>query len=1392
MLRVTFSAAPPPPTPPFPQQEKVKSPGQRPGWGPTASWPPPPRMDALLASSSPGGTLLRSPQTPTPNPTGRRAPPPAGTSSSSSAPPPPATKAALAVVSSASAPLAGLGPARAAAACGVSGRAATGHSTGGAVLWAKGDGGRLAPRALLRGHAGQVTALAWLRDGDRLVTAARDGSLRAWHGATGLCLRAARLPAGCALCALCPLPDSDTSVALACLEGGVAHVLVWDITTPRLAPVAEVKAAFLGGVPALHAVRAPEPALLLSGPALAYHRWAAPLSALLRLRSVAGPPAGAGPAGARSPLRNLFGSARVGGGGAGAGELARSDRQLTEDGRVMLVVEEGAWSLWTREDSDQAATGCFNVPLLDERRPGPSPRAAAVAGLVLRRHAGSGLVVGVQEAGGAGWLVHVGLVHLPDGTFKEGSGRVVRSVRREAPPGEAAPAAWTAAGGCQLRCVSDAADTGLELACVDDDLGWHTLARGRLCGEGGGAAAGAAAGATTGATVSTVVLPQGVEEPWMVLEGFRDGAVAFTPLAALLLPGGGATPRFAGHAGAVTAVAHTPHVRSGLGPHTFVSGGEDGWVVLWAATGAECLQVQRFLVHDGAVRRLLNPPHSVSMAWHQTVLSCGEDGLVAVVDFGLECVVRGFPGHLRAPHDIVWDGNRGLLGCLSKLQPDEGAEGGVRGEGAGDAVAGYCLVVWDTVSCSRDRVLWGQDALGAFEAWKAANRSDLAEEGVEHQAPAFLFEGCRATVAAMEWVPDDLRMDMANYVLQGADRRAAGDALHLAPVTPDCDLVVIDLERIVHKKLHGEDPHSHHSGGETPVNRSLLSCLLALHCWGLDEDLDATVLHQLVPLCLKAPPPPAEGVPPAGGGAALGGRVLGALVGHGGNVSIAWPAPGGADFWREAPDFVSLRLMAISSIAKHSIETLSLPPVLQTCSMLATFYALTFPTLTRCPPNLNLFATYGLSSNSSTRESSFILMKAGVSTLGEEEAMAIVREVVGSSPSSIAKDARQGIMLNVAGLVLARGNLASSVDVFGKVMSLLTHVACNLDAELSALSSHTLVDCIPSEKWKEWRGSKGSEFAQFLASLFESSEEIFRSNADMPPSSPLGAGIFSGKRDVPAPKAKVKPSMRYMIARQQLSEVLVSAATADFRTFLKTLGKKMTAHQTLPGLHTNMMALVTVLKVVQRSPVMVLENLQLAVMVILCALDPVRPDIRKQSLQGVTMIVRGLCQQFPVVDFHSKSMWLAVGQHASDTSGAMLAGAALEPVAVYDLTSSAKIRVLVSESGEETDMGVSAIKFGRNGSLIAGYCKADNCIRIWSLKESWQQRFSRNATVIKAAKVIFVTAAVDDKDRFVSLKARRSSKAVQELPWRLNWKSQSELELLKYNSSIFSSTVENL
>ena len=68
-------------------------------------------------------------------------------------------------------------------------------------------------------------------------------------------------------------------------------------------------------------------------------------------------------------------------------------------------------------------------------------------------------------------------------------------------------------------------------------------------------------------------------------------------------------------------------------------------------------------------------------------------------------------------------------------------------------------------------------------------------------------------------------------------------------------------------------------------------------------------------------------------------------------------------------------------------------------------------------------------------------------------------------------------MLNVAGLVLARGNLASSVDVFGKVMSLLTHVACNLDAELSALSSHTLVDCIPSEKWKEWRGSKGSELS---------------------------------------------------------------------------------------------------------------------------------------------------------------------------------------------------------------------------------------------------------------------------------------------------------------------------
>ena len=78
------------------------------------------------------------------------------------------------------------------------------------------------------------------------------------------------------------------------------------------------------------------------------------------------------------------------------------------------------------------------------------------------------------------------------------------------------------------------------------------------------------------------------------------------------------------------------------------------------------------------------------------------------------------------------------------------------------------------------------------------------------------------------------------------------------------------------------------------------------------------------------------------------------------------------------------------------------------------------------------------------------------------------------------------------------------------------------------------------------------------------------------------------------------------------------------------------------------LSLMIVLRVIQTMPMAVLENLQLAVMVILCAVDPVRQDLRKQSIQSVLMISQGLSQQFPVVDFDSKSMWLAVGHHSSD------------------------------------------------------------------------------------------------------------------------------------------------
>ena len=222
------------------------------------------------------------------------------------------------------------------------------------------------------------------------------------------------------------------------------------------------------------------------------------------------------------------------------------------------------------------------------------------------------------------------------------------------------------------------------------------------------------------------------------------------------------------------------------------------------------------------------------------------------------------------------------------------------------------------------------------------------------------------------------------------------------------------------------------------------------------------------------------------------------------------------------------------------------------------------------------------------------------------------------------------------------------------------------------------------------------------------------------------------------------------------------------------------------------LTLMTVLRVVQTMPMAVLENLELTVMVILCAADPVRQDLRKQSIQSVLMISQGLSQQFPIVDFDSKSMWLAVGHHPTDV-GLSGGGGERELVSIYDLNSSAKVRILRAwEEGQGLDArdAAAAIKFSPDMDSLAAFFEAGRCIQIWSLKESWQQRLSRQTSTMAPVKMLFV-----DIQGELSVRPRTSSSpqtgaqkrhftSVRKLPFALQWLASTQIELLHYGERL--------
>ena len=101
--------------------------------------------------------------------------------------------------------------------------------------------------------------------------------------------------------------------------------------------------------------------------------------------------------------------------------------------------------------------------------------------------------------------------------------------------------------------------------------------------------------------------------------------------------------------------------------------------------------------------------------------------------------------------------------------------------------------------------------------------------------------------------------------------------------------------------------------------------------------------------------------------------------------------------------------------------------------------------------------------------------------------------------------------------------------------------------------------------------------------------------------------------------------------------------------------------------------------------------------ILLKCLDPNELALRKNSHKIISIILSIMVKLFPMVAFHHDSQRLAVGTHDG-------------PIAIYDVRTSAKWKILEGHTGNVTCLG-----FDSRGNLLASYSAVDQTLRLWKV-----------------------------------------------------------------------------
>ncbi|CAK9231339.1 unnamed protein product [Sphagnum troendelagicum] len=931
-----------------------------------------------------------------------------------------------------------------------------------------------------------------------------------------------------------------------------------------------------------------------------------------------------------------------------------------------------------------------------------------------------------------------------------------------------------------------------------------------------------------------------------------------------------------GHTGAILCLAEhslPPLSEAAQGDRVLISGSMDCTVCIWnLRKGGELLAVLHH--HVAPVRQLILPPHGTQAPWSHCFISVSDDHCVAVSSLETLSVERLFPGHAGTVKTVIWDCVRGFLACLCTSSGDQ-------------PVVTDQVYIWDLHSGARERILRGTPAHSMIATFSSRFRKSADANSI--------FSGSSTSASALLAPTEELpnRPRPSRRPLKPSESISSITTVKSSPVS---NPTIVSSRPLVHKQpirgasplpgvatlqfdlfaLMAPDLGSTSTSGEkesralvagseesqiaavlervpgvehsedkvtssskedswlgTVQGRLLQTSLAFLHLWGVDQELDSSLLEELLvskPQHIKV-----------GSG----------LAGDRGAMTLSLPNQRATlELWKKSPEFCALRSLTNVALAQHLLH-LSKPANLA-CSALAGFYSRSLAeklpgsvnpclevyacfwqdpsehvrmaarSLFHCAASRAIpsFLQLDMSTNrpsphfenppkSESESSSTYLRHSNSNGLSDTGAIAHITDWIQSydgenwtaTIGGTNQDARAARIIVSAALALWYPSLVQP-EVAPTVAPMLLNLVRATHDRHSATAADVLAEGMEST-WQMWIGA---EIPQLIADVFFLIECLSGVGAPRPTSGqPLRA----------VPSATMAPAVAMAIRESLTGNLLTSLALADVPAFLDVVKSQLATFA--PNSPVHLVGLMALIRLVRSHPKALIFYLDQLTALVMQTMDTGNLVLRKQCSQTAMGVLQEMVRMFPMVALHRGSTpsnaKLAVGDGVGDIRSLT--------IHVYDLNSATKLKVLdasgppghpallASNKTSATAGGISALSFSPDGEGLVAFSQQGLTIRWWSLGAAWWDRLSRTLVPIQCTKLVLVPpwAGFSPRSSSSSMMAfvYRSSEQLEQdevsrrlsedmsprlafhnvdLAFRLEWKPNKKVSLLHHGQEL--------